>query len=168
MVLDDAGKTKLLFRLKDRKIAASVLPATIPAIGDNIEIIRFRRHSVTLWDFGGMDKIRPLWRRCFIFSERLCDGTDADYPVLVLANKIDAAKRVDLAVPAQILDINALVVSGRTIAVKVVVNVSHEHIAQIDQGKKVMEASMRDSEFKAIYQEDIERELGGHFLSDAA
>ncbi|KAJ7087711.1 ADP-ribosylation factor [Mycena crocata] len=172
--LDGAGKTKLLMRLKHRKLPAGVLPLTIPTIGSNVETIPFGRHTITVWDFGGLDRIRPLWRRFFWhahafvfvvdasmpmrFAEArqelryLCEETDAAAcPVLVLANKIDSVDDLDLPALALALNMDAL---GRTITVKgvsaftgdgldealewVATNVSHEHIARIDEGKKHM------------------------------
>ena len=56
--LDAAGKTSIMYKMKlGDKID------TIPTIGFNCETIEYRGHSITLWDVGGQDKIRRLWRR---------------------------------------------------------------------------------------------------------
>jgi len=38
---------------------------TIPTIGFNVESVQHRRINFTMWDVGGCDKIRPLWRHYF-------------------------------------------------------------------------------------------------------
>eukprot|EP00971_Amphidinium_carterae_P149945 2972558-Amphidinium_carterae.1 len=35
---------------------------TIPTIGFNVETVEYKNISFTVWDVGGQDKIRPLWR----------------------------------------------------------------------------------------------------------
>ena len=37
---------------------------TIPTIGFNVETVEYKQISFTVWDVGGKDKIRPLWRHC--------------------------------------------------------------------------------------------------------
>merc|ERR1719376_397169 len=52
-----SGKTTLLYRLKfDQYVSAA------PTIGFNCEKIRFNGSSFMVWDVGGQDKLRPLWR----------------------------------------------------------------------------------------------------------
>uniref|UniRef100_A0A668TB44 Uncharacterized protein n=1 Tax=Oreochromis aureus TaxID=47969 RepID=A0A668TB44_OREAU len=80
--LDAAGKTTILYKLKLGEIVT-----TIPTIGFNVETVEFKNISFTVWDVGGQDKIRPLWRHYFqntqglIFvvdsndRERVADGT---------------------------------------------------------------------------------------------
>jgi len=55
--LDSAGKTTVLYRLKFNQYMN-----TAPTIGFNCEKVRFHGSSFTLWDVGGQDKLRPLWR----------------------------------------------------------------------------------------------------------
>lgn len=38
---------------------------TIPTIGFNVETVEYKNISFTVWDVGGQDKIRPLWRHYF-------------------------------------------------------------------------------------------------------
>ena len=38
---------------------------TIPTIGFNVETVQYKKISFTVWDVGGQDKIRPLWRHFF-------------------------------------------------------------------------------------------------------
>lgn len=55
--LDAAGKTTILYKLK-----LNELVTTIPTIGFNVDRIEYRNINFTIWDIGGQDKIRPLWR----------------------------------------------------------------------------------------------------------
>ena len=55
--LDGAGKTKILYQLK---LGEAV--TTIPTIGFNVETIEKENKSITLWDIGGQEKLRPLWQ----------------------------------------------------------------------------------------------------------
>ena len=58
--LDASGKTTMLYKLKLGEIAS-----TIPTIGFNVETVKYKNISFTVWDVGGQDKIRPLWRFYF-------------------------------------------------------------------------------------------------------
>lgn len=86
--LDAAGKTTILYKLKLGEIVT-----TIPTIGRctekqnnfthtndrplclfymlllfpgfNVETVEYKNISFTVWDVGGQDKIRPLWRHYF-------------------------------------------------------------------------------------------------------
>ena len=55
--LDAAGKTTILYRFKLGEVIA-----TIPTIGFNVETVSYKNISFTVWDIGGQDKIRTLWR----------------------------------------------------------------------------------------------------------
>ena len=33
-------------------------------LGFNVETVEYKNISFTVWDVGGQDKIRPLWRHC--------------------------------------------------------------------------------------------------------
>jgi ADP-ribosylation factor protein 1 len=107
--LDAAGKTTILYKLKLNEIVT-----TIPTIGFNVETVEYKNISFTVWDVGGQDKIRPLWRHYYpntsaiIFvvdsndrdPERIEDARDElhrmleedelrDASLLVFANKQD-------------------------------------------------------------------------------
>ncbi len=58
--LDAAGKTSLLYKLK---LGETVV--TIPTVGFNVEQVQYRNVSFTVWDVGGQDRIRRLWRYYF-------------------------------------------------------------------------------------------------------
>ena len=63
--LDAAGKTSILYKLKLNELVTS-----IPTIGFNVESLKYKNLDMTIWDVGGQDKIRALWR--FYYH-----GTDA-------------------------------------------------------------------------------------------
>jgi len=58
--LDAAGKTTILYKLKLGDVVT-----TIPTIGFNVETVEYKNINFTVWDVGGQDKIRPLWRHYF-------------------------------------------------------------------------------------------------------
>eukprot|EP00455_Lapot_gusevi_P012731 TRINITY_DN160_c0_g1_i10.p1 TRINITY_DN160_c0_g1~~TRINITY_DN160_c0_g1_i10.p1 ORF type:complete len:174 (-),score=49.35 TRINITY_DN160_c0_g1_i10:393-914(-) len=58
--IDAAGKTTILYKLK-----LGELLTTIPTIGFNVETVEYKRVSFTMWDVGGQEKIRPLWRHYY-------------------------------------------------------------------------------------------------------
>merc|ERR1712113_250988 len=58
--LDAAGKTTVLYRLKLGEVVT-----TNPTIGFNVETVEYRNLSFNVWDVGGQDRIRKLWRHYF-------------------------------------------------------------------------------------------------------
>ncbi|KAG4069767.1 hypothetical protein HA402_003208 [Bradysia odoriphaga] len=57
---DASGKTSILYKFKLNEFLQ-----TIPTIGFNVETIKHNNSSLTIWDVGGCDKIRPLLRHYF-------------------------------------------------------------------------------------------------------
>merc|ERR1712107_898652 len=54
---------------------------TIPTIGFNVETISYKNVDFTVWDVGGQNKIRPLWRHYYIGTDALIwvvDASDKD------------------------------------------------------------------------------------------
>ena len=51
---------------------------TIPTIGFNVETVEYKNISFTVWDVGGQDKIRPLWRHYFQNTEGLIFVVDSN------------------------------------------------------------------------------------------
>merc|ERR1719428_1994549 len=105
--LDAAGKTTVLYKLKLGEVQA-----TIPTIGFNVETVEYKNISFTVWDIGGQDRIRKLWRHYYLgthgiifvvdsndrdriedareeLSKMLGEDELSDAVVLVLANKQD-------------------------------------------------------------------------------
>merc|ERR1712146_583607 len=74
--LDSAGKTTILYHLK-----AGRSVSTIPTWGFNVETVEYKNISFTVWDVGGQDKIRPLWRHYYTGTQGLIfvvDSNDRD------------------------------------------------------------------------------------------
>ena len=81
--LDAAGKTTILYKLKLGEVVT-----TIPTIGFNVEKVdcagevskrvwkkvepAHKNISFTVWDLGGQDQIRPLWKH--YYSVCACAG----------------------------------------------------------------------------------------------
>jgi small GTP-binding protein len=131
--LDAAGKTTILYKLKLGEVVC-----TIPTIGFNVETVEYTNISFTVWDVGGQDKIRPLWRHYFagtdgvIFvidsadRDRIDDSKEYEHPareelhrmlqeddlssaaVLVLANKQDLPNAMKVQEVTERLGLNKL------------------------------------------------------------
>jgi small GTP-binding protein len=74
--LDAAGKTTILYQLKLGEVVT-----TIPTIGFNVETVQVKGIDLTIWDVGGCDKIRPLWRHYFQNTQAIIfviDSNDTD------------------------------------------------------------------------------------------
>jgi len=70
--LDSAGKTTILYKLK---LGQNV--STIPTVGFNVETVTFKKVKFNVWDVGGQDKIRPLWRHYFAGTQALIFVVDS-------------------------------------------------------------------------------------------
>ena len=102
------------------KLKLGEIVTTIPTIGFNVETVEYKNISFTVWDVGGQDKIRPLWRHYFqntqglIFvvdsndRERITEARDElqrmlnedelrDAALLVFANKQDLPNAMNAA-----------------------------------------------------------------------
>jgi small GTP-binding protein len=71
--LDAAGKTTILYKLKLGEVVT-----TIPTIGFNVETVEYKNVSFTVWDVGGQDKIRPLWRHYYQNTQGLIFVVDSN------------------------------------------------------------------------------------------
>jgi ADP-ribosylation factor-like protein 4 len=119
MGLDNAGKSTALFRMKTGQYCE-----TIPTIGFNCEKIRGKTHRTkdvfyTIWDVGGQERVRPLWRTYAKSTQGILfvvDSADRDtleeakieleqiikytesqmLPIIILANKQDLPNAVEL------------------------------------------------------------------------
>ncbi|CAH2233802.1 ADP-ribosylation factor 2 [Leptidea sinapis] len=122
--LDAAGKTTILYKLKLGEIVT-----TIPTIGFNVETVEYKNISFTVWDVGGQDKIRPLWRHYYQNTQGLIfvvDSSDTkriaeaenelanmlkedelrDAVILVFANKQDMPNAMTAAELTNALNLN--------------------------------------------------------------
>ena len=76
MSLCIAGKTTILYKLKLGEVVT-----TIPTIGFNVETVEYKNINFTVWDVGGQDKIRPLWRHYYQNTQGIIfvvDSNDKD------------------------------------------------------------------------------------------
>ncbi|XP_026077542.1 ADP-ribosylation factor 4-like [Carassius auratus] len=74
--LDAAGKTTVLYKLKFGEVVT-----TIPTLGFNVETVEYKNISFTVWDVGGQDVIRRLWRHYYQNTKGLIfvvDSSDRD------------------------------------------------------------------------------------------
>mmetsp|Transcript_50193 Transcript_50193/g.162516 ORF Transcript_50193/g.162516 Transcript_50193/m.162516 type:complete len:182 (+) Transcript_50193:74-619(+) len=113
--LDAAGKTTALYKLKLGEVVT-----TIPTVGFNVESLVYGSLELTVWDCGGQERLRPIWRhyaegtRALVFvvdsgdAERLEEARGsllhfvnqdilAAVPLLVIANKQDLPHALTVA-----------------------------------------------------------------------
>ena len=64
--LDSAGKTTILCKLKSGQEVT-----TIPTVGFNVETVSYKNVKFNVWDVGGQDNIRPLWRHYYTGTQGL-------------------------------------------------------------------------------------------------
>jgi len=123
--LDNAGKTKILYKLNLGKIVT-----TIPTIGMHVEIAEYKTITFTCWDLG-TQKIRPLFRTYYQNAQAVIfvvDSTDRermdqnveelqklmnedelrDSVLLVLANKQDLPNPMSVAEVTKKLELKAI------------------------------------------------------------
>merc|ERR1712224_260620 len=71
--LDAAGKTTILYKMKLGEVVN-----TIPTIGFNVETVEYKNISFNVWDVGGQDKIRLLWRHYYTNTQGLIYVVDSN------------------------------------------------------------------------------------------
>ncbi|MCJ1289553.1 ADP-ribosylation factor, Arf Arf6 [Xylographa carneopallida] len=97
--LDAAGKTStcspvlpaLEFLMLQEKLPLTAVPTailyklklnqdvtTIPTVGFNVETVTYKNVKFNVWDVGGQDKIRPLWRHYFSGTQGLIFVIDSN------------------------------------------------------------------------------------------
>lgn len=81
--LDAAGKTTILYKLKLNQDVT-----TIPTVGFNVETVTYKNVKFNVWDVGGQDKIRPLWRHYYTGTQGLVFVVDSQD-----RERIDEAKQ---------------------------------------------------------------------------
>jgi len=124
--LDAAGKTTILYKLKLGDVVT-----TIPTVGFNVEVVEYKNINFTVWDIGGQDKIRKLWRHYYMCTQGaifVVDSSDQDRvedareelfkmmaeeemqgaALLVLANKQDLPNAMKTAELSQKLGLHEL------------------------------------------------------------
>eukprot|EP00558_Chaetoceros_sp_UNC1202_P003074 CAMPEP_0197238002 /NCGR_PEP_ID=MMETSP1429-20130617/4650_1 /TAXON_ID=49237 /ORGANISM="Chaetoceros sp., Strain UNC1202" /LENGTH=186 /DNA_ID=CAMNT_0042697095 /DNA_START=71 /DNA_END=631 /DNA_ORIENTATION=+ len=123
--LDAAGKSTILFNLKLGEVLS-----TIPTIGFNVETVQYKNISFTVWDIGGQDKIRKLWRHYYENTNGIifvvdCSDVDRieiareelhkllnedslrDAAVLIYANKQDLPNAMNTSEVAEKMGLNS-------------------------------------------------------------
>ncbi|CAM8971115.1 hypothetical protein QQ045_030611 [Rhodiola kirilowii] len=70
--LDAAGKTTILYKLQIGEVLS-----TVPTIGFNVEKVQYKNVMFTVWDVGGQEKLRPLWRHYFNNTDGLIYVVDS-------------------------------------------------------------------------------------------
>jgi len=70
--LDAAGKTTIIYKLKLGEVIS-----TVPTIGFNVETVQYKRINFTVWDVGGQDRIRMLWKHYYENTEGLIFVVDS-------------------------------------------------------------------------------------------
>ncbi|KAM0901993.1 hypothetical protein ACQ4PT_019548 [Festuca glaucescens] len=80
--LDAAGKTTILYKLHIGEVLS-----TVPTIADfsflllllgfNVEKVQYKNVMFTVWDVGGQEKLRPLWRHYFNNTDGLIYVVDS-------------------------------------------------------------------------------------------
>lgn len=124
--LDAAGKTTILYNIKMNEVVN-----TIPTIGFNVESLQYKKLNLTVWDIGGQNLIRKLWRHYYEHSNAvifvvdsndtnrlqevkeelhkvLSDDLLSKCKVLVYANKQDLPKAMNVSEMARVLDMNSI------------------------------------------------------------
>merc|ERR1711966_519210 len=115
-----------LYKLKLGEVVTS-----IPTVGFNVETVEYKNINFTVWDVGGQDKIRKLWRYNFEGTQGLVfvvDSNDRDHiedareelmkilnedemrdaVVLIFANKQDLPNSMPAAEMAEKLGLQSL------------------------------------------------------------
>jgi small GTP-binding protein len=89
--LDAAGKTTILYKLK---LNQSV--TTIPTVGFNVETVTYKNVKFNVWDVGGQDKIRPLWRHYYTGTQGLVFVIDSQVLLLFSSQRTPLFQRGSL------------------------------------------------------------------------
>eukprot|EP01090_Pellita_catalonica_P013926 TRINITY_DN3428_c0_g3_i2.p2 TRINITY_DN3428_c0_g3~~TRINITY_DN3428_c0_g3_i2.p2 ORF type:complete len:183 (+),score=30.11 TRINITY_DN3428_c0_g3_i2:63-611(+) len=124
--LDAAGKTTILYKMKLGEVIQ-----TTPTIGFNVETVEYKNLKFSVWDVGGQDKIRKLWRFYYDNAKGIIFVVDSndrerlqkvreeikhllgeqqlkDAVLLIFANKQDLPKALSVSQIAQELNLNAI------------------------------------------------------------
>ncbi|PRQ22066.1 putative small GTPase superfamily, ARF/SAR type, P-loop containing nucleoside triphosphate hydrolase [Rosa chinensis] len=97
--LDAAGKTTILYKLHIGEVLS-----TVPTIGFNVEKVQYKNVMYisvdfayknvmfTVWDVGGQEKLRPLWRHYFNNTDGLPAGGQSK--ILVCEHVLKTSKKI--------------------------------------------------------------------------
>ncbi|GAB1298524.1 E3 ubiquitin-protein ligase TRIM23 [Apodemus speciosus] len=107
--LDGAGKTTILFKLKQDEFMQP-----IPTIGFNVETVEYKNLKFTIWDVGGKHKLRPFSHRDRIseahseLAKLLTEKELRDALLLIFANKQDVAGALSVEEITELLSLHKL------------------------------------------------------------
>ncbi|PKI85688.1 hypothetical protein MVES_000649 [Malassezia vespertilionis] len=59
------------------KLKLSQKVKTVPTVGFNVETVSYKNIKFNVWDVGGQDKIRPLWRHYYTGTQGLIFVVDS-------------------------------------------------------------------------------------------
>jgi small GTP-binding protein len=76
--LDSAGKTTVLLKLKAGEKRMGQHVSTIPTMDFNVERWKYKGTTFSVWDVGGQDSIRPLWRHHLTGTQGLVYVVDSN------------------------------------------------------------------------------------------
>ena len=76
--LDSAGKTTVLLKLHRGEKRKDERVSTIPTMDFNVMQWKYKRKTFSVWDVGGQDAIRPLWRHHYIGTQGLVYVVDSN------------------------------------------------------------------------------------------
>jgi ADP-ribosylation factor 1/2 len=108
--LDAAGKTTILYKLK---LGENV--TTIPTIGFNVETVEYKNINFTVWDVGGQDKIRPLWRHYYMNTQAVIFVVDCNDRDRILEAKDELHRMLN---EDELRDATLLVFANKQVLVK--------------------------------------------------
>ena len=134
--LDNAGKTTILYGLKLGEVRQST-----PTVGFNVETVTYNKFNLTVWDAGGQDRLRAMWRYYYEGSDGVIfvvDASDVDRvaaaktelhamlhdellakaPFLVIANKQDQPNALSGPELQEHLGLSARSFASRTMRVQ--------------------------------------------------
>eukprot|EP01080_Neovahlkampfia_damariscottae_P002086 gene2086-1958_t len=73
--LDNAGKTTILYNINGES------RPTIPTLGFNVETLKINNITLTIWDLGGQESVRRLWKHYYLATKAVIfvvDSTDQE------------------------------------------------------------------------------------------
>uniref|UniRef100_A0A673JJ45 Tripartite motif containing 23 n=1 Tax=Sinocyclocheilus rhinocerous TaxID=307959 RepID=A0A673JJ45_9TELE len=85
--LDGAGKTTILFKLKQDEFMQP-----IPTIGFNVETVEYKNLKFTIWDVGGKHKLRPLWKHYYLNTQAVVFVIDSCHRDRLMESHSELAK----------------------------------------------------------------------------
>ena len=81
--LDSAGKTTILQKLK-----LNETKGTVPTIGFNVETVEYNNVKFHMWDVGGQEKLRQLWKHYYEGANAVIFVVDSND-----VNRVELAKK---------------------------------------------------------------------------